>query len=50
MIRNVKKPRIGFFISEKRLEEIVNNPKRKNADQVIADFNKKLKEMMERCK
>lgn len=48
--RNVKKPRRPFVISEERLNEIINNPNRRTADQVIEDFDKELKEMMEKYK
>ena len=48
--RNVKKPRRPFVISEEKLNEIINNPNRRTADQVIEDFDKKLKEMMEKYK
>lgn len=48
--RNVKKPRRPFVISEEKLNEIINNPNRRTADQVIEDFDKELKEMMEKYK
>lgn len=48
--RNIKKPRKSFVISEERLNEIVNDPNRKTLKQIIDDFNKELKEMIEKYK
>lgn len=53
MIRSVRKPKLAFVIDPEKLdkfEQMVQDSKRKTLKQKLDDFDKQVKEMMDRCK